>query len=174
MVSTVNNTPSYGFINFKIKHVLKAKLHGLRKTSWCTWMLSSREKSRERSNSKCSLHSEAARRAFCWGHWEEKGKKEPEGKRSRCLSLRWSVTGNSLQPRSRSRVIESWQNLLVYLPPMNSCQTIYTVSHSAGECLMHPQSIYEDFCFEDSLLGNREKTRMDELSFISAVASCEN
>lgn len=38
---------------------------------------------------------------------------------------------------------------------------------------MHRQSIYEDFCFEVSFLGNREKTCMDELSFISALASCE-
>lgn len=55
---------------------------------------------------------------------------------------------------------------------MNSCQTIYTVSRSTGESLMHLQSIYEDFCFEDSFLGNRVKTCMDELSFISALASC--
>ena len=110
----------------------------------------------------------------CVGATEKRRGKGTWGKRSRCLSIRWSVTGNSLQPRSRSRVIESWRNLLVYLPPMNSCQTIYTASHRAGECLMHPQSIYEDFCFEDSLLGNREKTRMEEISFISAVASCEN
>lgn len=36
------------------------------------------------------------------------------------------------------------------------------------------QGIYEDFCFEDSFLGNGVKTCMDELSFISAVASCGN
>lgn len=101
----------------------------------------------------------------------EKGRSLGKGQ---ALSSRWSVAGNSLQSRSGSRVIESWQNVLVYLPPTNGCQAIHTVSHSAAERLMRLQSIYEDFCFEDSLLGNRVKTRMDELSFISAGASCEN
>lgn len=105
----------------------------------------------------------------------EKGSGERASGKDQALSLRWRVSGNSLQPRSGSRVIESWQNMLVYLPPANCCQTIYTVSHSARrECLMHLQSIYEDFCFEDSFLGNRVQTCMDELSFISAGASCKN
>jgi hypothetical protein len=38
---------------------------------------------------------------------------------------------------------------------------------------MHHPSIYEDFCFEVSFLGNRVKTCMDELSFIRPLASCE-
>lgn len=49
------------------------------------------------------------------------------------------------------------------------------------QCRTTPESVcclsrvfYEDFCFEDSFLGNRVKTCMDELSFISAVASCKN
>lgn len=160
---------------FKIKYFLRAKLRCLKKRiSWCTWRLGSKENSKRGSSSTCSLHGEAAHRALCLGQRKREGEKEPQGKRSCCLSLRWSVTGNSLQPRSGSRVIESWQNVLVYLPPMNACQTIYTVSHSAGECLMHLQSIYGDFCFEDSFLGNRVKTCMDELSFISAVASCKS
>lgn len=77
------------------------------------------------------------------------------------------------QPRSGSRIIESWQNVLVYLcperPPSN---THSVVQHRRG--LMLLQGIYEDFCFEDSFLGNRVKTCTDGLSFISAGASSDS
>lgn len=39
---------------------------------------------------------------------------------------------------------------------------------------MHLQSIYEDFCCEDSFLGNKVKTRTDEHSLLHALASCKN
>lgn len=133
----------------------------------------SNEKPKEGSSSRFFPTVSQHTQCCAWGNWKERERRNLRESR-RCLSLRWSVTGNSLQPRSGSRVIESWQNVLVYLPPMHCCQTIYTVSHSAGERLMHLQSIYEDFCFEDSFLGNRVQTCMDELSFISAVASCKN
>lgn len=37
---------------------------------------------------------------------------------------------------------------------------------------MHLRGIYEDFCVEDSFLGNRAQTRMAVLSFIRAGAFC--
>lgn len=155
-----------------MKYFRRVNLHCSKKRiSWCTWTLCSKGNLRRGSSSTCFLPRGGSTCSVVLGVTE---KRRGKGKSRRCLSLRWSVTGNSLQPRSGSRVIESWQNVLVYLPPMNRCQTIYTVSHSTGECLMHLQGIYEDFCFEDSFLGNRVKTYMDELSFISAVASCEN
>lgn len=120
----------------------------------------------------CAVLSYVAEQSLCFGPGHGRGKKETGMKH--VLSFpKTSITGNSLQSRSGSRVIESWQTLLVYLPPMNCCQTIYTVSRSTGEKLMHHQSIYEDFCFEVSFLGNRVKTCMDGLSFIRPLASCE-
>lgn len=108
----------------------------------------------------------------------DRGRERENGTEHALSFPKMSLTGNSLQSRSGSRVIESWQNVLVYPPPTptptNYCQTIYTVSRSTRERLMHRQSIYEDFCFEVSFLGNREKKKyMDELSFIRALVSCK-
>lgn len=46
-----------------------------------------------------------------------------------------SVTGNSLQSRSGSRVIEFWQNALVYLPP----PTPWTAAKQYTQCRAAPE-----------------------------------
>lgn len=50
------------------------------------------------------------------------------------FSSKRSVTGNSLQSRSGSRVIEFWQNALVYLPP-----TPWTAAKQYTQCRTAPE-----------------------------------
>lgn len=76
---------------------------------------------------------------MCLGSGQGKGENE-NGMEHVPSSPKMSVTGNSLQSRSGSRVIESWQNVLVYLPPHEPLpNNIHSVAQYRGEADASPE-----------------------------------